>query len=155
MDARIEGKWLTALLGALFAIFSRACLGEGEIDRNRIRACPPSPNCVSSRSADRDRYIGPLQIRVTSDKAWESLKASLAEEERIRVVEEVRGDGYLRAEATSLVFGFVDDVELQILPEDHLIHLRSASRVGYWDLGVNRRRLERIAGRMRAVGSIK
>lgn len=71
------------------------------------------------------------------------------------MVEEDRGDGYMRAEAVSFLFRFVDDVEFQILPEDHLIHVRSASRVGYWDLGVNRRRVERISGLLRSAGIVK
>ncbi len=129
--------------------------GEGRIDRNRIEPCPETPNCVSSRSADRARYVPPLQLKVPSDRAWEAVRGVLGSEERIGIVEEAHADGYVRAEAVSLIFGFVDDLELQILPEDHLIHLRSASRVGYWDLGVNRRRVERIGGRLRAAGIVK
>lgn len=51
---------------------------------------------------------------------------------------------YLWATFTSAVFHFVDDVELQMLPEEKLIHIRSGARVGYWDLGVNKKRVEKI-----------
>ncbi len=51
---------------------------------------------------------------------------------------------YLRAEFRSAIFGFVDDVELAVGGAPGVIHVRSASRVGYWDLGVNRRRVEQI-----------
>jgi uncharacterized protein (DUF1499 family) len=40
--------------------------------------------------------------------------------------------------------GFVDDVEFYVDGSQKVIHLRSASRVGYWDLGVNRKRMESI-----------
>lgn len=54
---------------------------------------------------------------------------------------------YLHAEFTSLIFRFVDDVEFLLEEETHTIHLRSASRVGASDLGVNRRRVEAIRSR--------
>jgi uncharacterized protein (DUF1499 family) len=51
---------------------------------------------------------------------------------------------YLHAEARSLIFRFVDDVEFLIDPGQRRIQVRSASRIGYSDFGVNRRRVERI-----------
>ena len=51
---------------------------------------------------------------------------------------------YIHAECTSLIFRFVDDVEFLLDEEKYLIHVRSASRVGYSDLGVNRKRIETI-----------
>ena len=53
-------------------------------------------------------------------------------------------DNYLHAEFRSSVFRFVDDVEFLIDPKERAIHFRSASRVGYSDFGVNRRRMEQI-----------
>lgn len=146
---------MLAIAGAWLAFPNAARSGAVRVDRNRIEGCSDTPNCVSSRSKDSAHYVSPLQLKVTSDKAWEALKSVVASEGRTSIVEEVRGDGYLRAEAVSLIFRFVDDVEFQILPEDHLIHLRSASRVGYWDLGVNLRRVERIGDRLREAGIVK
>jgi uncharacterized protein (DUF1499 family) len=45
----------------------------------------------------------------------------------------------------------VDDLEFRLIPEEHIIDVRSASRVGYWDLGANRRRVERIRERFQAL----
>ena len=59
---------------------------------------------------------------------------------------------YLHAEFRTIL-GFVDDVELYIDDEQHLIHMRSASRLGYWDFGVNRRRLEAIRVEFDRLGS--
>jgi uncharacterized protein (DUF1499 family) len=60
----------------------------------------------------------------------------------VKIVEE--SGGYMHAEATSRVFRFVDDVEFLMRPDGQLVDVRSASRVGYSDFGVNRRRIERI-----------
>ena len=67
---------------------------------------------------------------------------------RVRVV--VATESYLRAEITSLVFRFVDDLELLIDQEQGVIHVRSASRVGQYDLGANRRRVEDLQRRFAA-----
>lgn len=119
---------------------------------SRISDCPSSPNCVSSRSSDRDHYVDPFPISVAAEEAWAILKRALASEPRVRVVEEDRERWYLRAEATSRLFRFVDDVEFQLVPEQKLMHVRSASRVGYWDLGVNRRRIKRLRKALKREG---
>lgn len=75
-------------------------------------------------------------------------KAVLAEPRTVIVD---RRDLYLRAESTSLIFRFVDDLEFEVVPGQMKVDVRSASRVGYWDLGVNRRRIERIRQRFDAL----
>ena len=118
-----------------------------------IGDCPSSPNCVSSRAADRDHRIDPIPLGpVTPAAAWELIEQALAKEPRLRVADRRRAQWYLRAEAASRIFGFVDDVEFQIDPDRNLVEIRSASRVGYWDLGVNRRRVERLRETLRASG---
>jgi uncharacterized protein (DUF1499 family) len=118
----------------------------------KISDCPSSPNCVSSIAQDQDHYVSPFHMDVAPDKAWEALKRAVEAESRTRIVEEDRERWYLRAEATSRIFRFVDDLEFQIIPEEHLVHVRSASRVGYWDLGVNRRRVERLREALKSEG---
>lgn len=114
------------------------------MELSRISDCPSSPNCVSSRATDSDHLVAPIPVKVGPDEAWEILKRALAAEPRLRIVEERKDQGYLHAEATSRVFRFVDDVEFQLDPENKQLHVRSAARVGYWDLGVNRRRVEHL-----------
>jgi uncharacterized protein (DUF1499 family) len=70
------------------------------------------------------------------------LEAVVSSLPRTRVVER-RGD-YLRAEASSRLFGFIDDVEFQLDEPARVIHVRSAARVGYRDFGVNRARIEKV-----------
>jgi uncharacterized protein (DUF1499 family) len=68
---------------------------------------------------------------------------------RARIVHE--DDRGLRVEFTSRVFRFVDDVDLRIDAAARVIHVRSASRVGRYDFGVNRRRVEALRSRFRAL----
>ncbi len=51
---------------------------------------------------------------------------------------------YIRSEFTSKLFGFIDDVEFFIDDAKKILHIRSSSRIGYTDFGVNRRRVENI-----------
>lgn len=118
----------------------------------RIADCPASPNCVSSLAKDAEHRVGPMPVDVAPDAAWDLLKRVLAAEPRVRIVEERKDSWYLHAEATSLVFRFVDDLEFQLDPAEQRLHVRSASRVGYWDLGVNRRRVERLREALRSRG---
>jgi uncharacterized protein (DUF1499 family) len=107
-----------------------------------FKPCPDRPNCVSSLATDTRHFIEPLHFTDEPGKAWARLKAVLQQQPRTRIVAE-QGD-YLRAECRSLVFRFVDDVEFVMQPQQQQIQVRSASRTGYSDLGVNRRRVERL-----------
>lgn len=108
-------------------------------------SCPDSPNCVSSQETSQDHFIEPFDFNDRPEVAMQRLKQALLGEKRVTIVKE-RAD-YIHAEARSLIFKFVDDVEFSLLAEQGLIHLRSSSRTGYSDLGVNRRRIERIRTR--------
>jgi uncharacterized protein (DUF1499 family) len=107
----------------------------------RLRACPDSPNCVSSESDRASSRVEPLTFQGPPEKAWSNLKETL--HEMGGKIQEDR-EGYLWATFTSRVFRFVDDVEFRMVSTDGMIHVRSGSRVGYSDLGVNRRRVEKL-----------
>jgi len=107
-----------------------------------LAPCPDSPNCVSSHSVDTEHYIEPFAYSGTIAEAKERLRALFKNQPRTRIVKDT--DTYLHIEISSLVFRFVDDVEFLINDEQKLIHLRSASRTGHWDLGVNRKRMEAL-----------
>lgn len=115
----------------------------------RLAACPDSPNCVSSQSADPRHAIDPLRYGGTAEKARERLVKAISGMKRARIV--AAEERYLHAEFTSAFFRFVDDVEFLLDEETRTIHMRSASRVGYSDLGVNRRRVEEIRSRFDAL----
>lgn len=107
-----------------------------------LAPCPKSPNCVSSDARDSVHAIAPFRIRVPQADGWRAAREAVLKLPRTRIVSETPTT--LHAESRSAVFGFVDDVELELRPESGLIAVRSASRVGYGDMGVNRRRVEEI-----------
>ena len=109
-----------------------------------LAPCPGSPNCVSTLAPAQDtrHVIAPFSYRKSQAEAKEALKAALATLPRTKLVEE--DEAYLHYEFTSLLLRFVDDVEFLFDDETKTIHFRSASRTGYGDLGVNRRRMEEI-----------
>ena len=109
---------------------------------NRLSPCPDSPNCVSSQSTDPARSIEPLRYTGNLAEARQKLIDLLKDSKRTRLIR-VEAD-YIHAEFRSLIFKFVDDVEFDFSSEDRVIHVRSASRTGYYDFGANRRRVERL-----------
>ena len=108
----------------------------------RLFPCPASPNCVCSQDADPDHQIAPLPFKGSGSDALTLLRTIIEREPRTRIL--VARPDYLRAEFRSLIFRFVDDVELLLDEPNQVIHVRSASRVGHSDLGVNRKRVERL-----------
>lgn len=107
----------------------------------KLSPCPGSPNCVSSQSPDEKHRVAPLHYEGSREEARKRLISIMNSMKRARLAEEA--PDYLRFESASRIFGFVDDVEF-FLGEPGTVHLRSASRTGYWDLGVNRKRVEKI-----------
>jgi uncharacterized protein (DUF1499 family) len=115
--------------------------------QSRLLPCPSSPNCVSTLApADDGRHaIAPYRYRRSLAEAKEILKATIETLPRVKLVEE---EGrYLHYEFRSLLLRFVDDVEF-VFDDEKTVHFRSASRTGYGDLGVNRRRMEDLRSRL-------
>ena len=108
----------------------------------KLKPCPDSPNCVSSQSHAASQRISPLPYKYTPEAAMERIKKILLEFPGGQLIKE--GDRYLHVEFRTRFLKYIDDVEIIIDDVEKVIHLRSASRAGYWDLGVNRRRLEQI-----------
>lgn len=112
----------------------------------KLPACPTSPNCVSSQATDEGHFIAPFKITGNVDEAWAALKTALISQSRTVITNET-GDT-LHAQATSLVFRFVDDIDAILDADAKLIHIRSASRTGYGDFGVNRKRVEMLRSQL-------
>lgn len=108
----------------------------------RLAPCPKTPNCVSTQSVDGRQRAAPLPFRGGAEETRRRLLAVLEAWPRTRIV--AVEDDYLRAECTSLLFRFVDDVELLLDERERVVHFRSASRVGHSDLGANRRRMRAL-----------
>ena len=109
---------------------------------SNLSPCPDSPNCVSSQNTDSAHFIEPLRYTGDIADAKQKLIDLLENSKRVRLIS-VETD-YIHAEFRSLIFKFVDDVEFYFSSEGGIIHVRSASRTGYYDFGVNRRRVERL-----------
>lgn len=113
------------------------------VENNPLRPCPSSPNCVCSFDApNRSSYIEPLIVEENPIKGLGRILRELG------LTVHTMTENYLHATETSRIFRFVDDLEARYLPENQTLHFRSASRVGYYDLGVNRRRVQRIKRRL-------
>ena len=105
-----------------------------------LPSCPLSPNCVSSLAAD-SHFIEPLRFTGAAEAAFARLRTILAGRPDTRIVAAT-------ASASQVEFrtflGFVDDGLLALDTSAGVIHIRSAARIGYWDMGKNRRRMEEI-----------
>lgn len=121
-----------------------ACAGERPADLGvrdgKLRPCPDSPNCVSSFAADDRHRIAPFIFTDTPDRAFARLKETLERRGDATIIEQ--SPTYLRVELRTRLF--VDDGEFLLDAGKQLIHLRSASRLGWSDLGKNRDRMEAI-----------
>lgn len=112
----------------------------------KLAPCPNSPNCVSSTATDPRHAIAGFALDRAAGAAKEELRAAIAKLPRAKLISET--DNYLHFEFRSFIFRFVDDVEFHLDAPTKTIHVRSASRVGHSDLGVNRRRVESIRVRL-------
>lgn len=112
------------------------------IHDGKFAPCPSSANCVNSQSQDSDHRIAPLRYSGSPDAAFDQLKAVIRATPRTQIITET--DDYLYAEFTSALMGFVDDVEFYLNRDAGEIEVRSASRLGESDLGVNSQRIETI-----------
>ncbi|MEE3715986.1 DUF1499 domain-containing protein [Tumidithrix elongata RA019] len=116
------------------------------VQAGKLSPCPNSPNCVSSQSSDLEHKIDPIRYTGDPAKAIANLKTVIQGLERTKIISET--EDYLYAEFTSALMGYVDDVEFYLNRETNVIEVRSASRLGQSDLGVNRKRVEAIRTRL-------
>lgn len=112
------------------------------VANGRLAPVSQKPNAVSSQMSDPAHAVEPLRFTGSPDAAMAALEGVLRAMPRMAIVETSKG--YLRAEATSRLFRFVDDFEAVVDPAAKVIHVRSAARVGHSDLGVNRARVEEV-----------
>lgn len=118
---------------------------ETKASNGRLSPCPKSPNCVSSLSEDKSHFVEPLTYETALEEAREKLILIIHAMKRSAIV--TAEIDYIHAIFKSAIFGFVDDVEFSFDDQKKVIDVRSASRTGYSDLGVNRKRLEAIRKR--------
>lgn len=112
-----------------------------------LRPCATTGNCVSTTGAPIGTRVGPLPFVGPVEAVRAAVRAALRALPRTDVIEDA--GLYFRAESRSLIFRFVDDVEVLVDESGRVIHFRSASRVGRSDYGVNLRRVRRLQNEIR------
>ncbi len=124
--------------------FLSACAGEPPqnigIRDGSLAACPESPNCVSSYESSEQHSIAALDANLSQ------IQQILLAMDEANIVEQ--SGNYLYAEFTSSLMGYVDDVEFLYDAASNSTHVRSASRLGYSDMGANRKRIEAIRSQL-------
>ncbi len=124
-----------------FSIIISSCAGKAPTTIGQFAVCPETPNCVSTKNINTKNYISPIYYKGSLDRAKRFLLLAIKPIKSVSIKKEL--EQFIHIEVTSKIFGFVDDVEFY-LNEPGTIHFRSASRLGYSDLGVNRERMETI-----------
>lgn len=136
---RMPGLVFLVCLG----LASCASAGGPRLVGGQLLSCPGSPNCVCSEQPEPG--IEPLALG--QDAEWDRLLRAIT---ALGGTIEQEADGYVHATFRSRVFGFVDDLECR--RDGNLVQIRSAARSGWWDMGVNRRRVERLRAALSAAG---
>jgi uncharacterized protein (DUF1499 family) len=135
---------------SLAALIALGCAHPPTPKAPPLAPCPSSPNCVSSLAPDADHRTEPFAL--SGERGWAALREAVAATPRTQIVEE--RPGYLHAECKSRIFGFVDDLELLRSESGDRVDVRSASRVGYGDWGVNRARVDSLRDALVTSGAL-
>jgi uncharacterized protein (DUF1499 family) len=132
------------LSGHSMGLFSGSRPKDLGFTDGQFKACSWKPNCVSSTAdkADATHYIAPLKFSEDVGADWRKVREHIANIRNAKVV--LERPGYIHVEFKSEAMGFVDDVEIAIDHKHAVIQVRSASRLGIRDFGVNRKRIEAI-----------
>jgi len=133
-------------LAALGSVLLLAACGMGSAELRgsdgKLAPCDGGPHCVSSLTRDPDRRVEPFHYSGKREEARQALLRVLRNSPGAAVVAE--SADYIHAEFTSPLLRYVDDVEFVFLSAENLIHVRSASRIGYYDFNANRERIEQL-----------
>ncbi len=144
-------------LGAQFGLFAGRMPNDLGTRDGRLKPPSMTPNSVSSQAGlypDHPQrayaQIEPLPVAEGGPQTLERLRRIV---EAMPGAKVVRSDpGYLYVQFTTRWMRFVDDCELWFDPRAGVIHVRSASRIGRKDFGVNRARIDEIRTRLAAGG---
>jgi uncharacterized protein (DUF1499 family) len=130
----------------VLSVFTSGCAGskpDGDANvRESLPVCSNRPNCVSSDAKDSNQFIKPFRLTGDPVAGWQALQIVVGNLPRTKIVTVT--DHYIHAECKSRLFRFIDDLELLLDSTTGNISIRSASRIGYSDFGVNRRRVESL-----------
>ncbi len=124
----------------ILGVLSRSGDVPGLVEGSLLK-CPNRPNCVcSEQKDDAKHYINPITLYENDTVDNLSVLKNAVQEMGGSI--QLENDNYFASSFSSDIFGFVDDLEVRIDTSQKVIHIRSASRVGYSDRGVNKNRVE-------------
>ena len=115
------------------------------VQDGRLAPLPSTPNAISSQTSKEDRRVEALPFIGSLSESKERMLSVLRDYGSISIV--TQSDRYIHAIDRSALIGFRDDLEFYFDANEKLIHIRSASRVGYSDMGVNRKRYAALRAR--------
>ena len=139
------GVMLAILLLAFLVMFYRIArqsddLVNAGLVNDVLQACPDRPSCVSSYASSEEHLIAAFSVPSTMNEPVAVMAAVIGGQARAEILEQ--NSNYLHATFKSAIFGFVDDLE--VLFDGEELQVRSVSRVGYSDMGVNRARVDAL-----------
>ena len=108
----------------------------------KLHPCPKSPNCVSTQATDEKQKMEPINYSGSLEDANRNIVTIINSLKRSKVI--TNEEDYIHIEFRTATFRFVDDVEFLFDDKEKIIHFRSRARMGYSDMGVNRKRMENI-----------
>lgn len=111
-------------------------------DAGQLKPLGPRPNSVSTQTDDTDKWVQPWPFKESREQTMQALLAVVEQYGGARIVEQ--DDHYLYVVFTTNLMKFHDDAEFYLNEEEQLVHFRSASRAGYSDMGLNRKRFEAL-----------
>jgi uncharacterized protein (DUF1499 family) len=136
------GKFCMKAALMIFMISGCSAMRSEDAGSTPLSSCPESPNCISTEAPDNQHKIEVFHLKGDFSKNWPEIQRVVAALPRSTVVK--ADETYLHVTFKSRVFRFVDDLDLYLNPSTGIISIRSAARTGYWDFGVNRRRVEQL-----------
>ncbi|MFP4316174.1 MAG: DUF1499 domain-containing protein [Desulfovibrionales bacterium] len=121
--------------------------------RKPFPRCLGRPNCVSSTMWDRSHRVEPFHLTGDPEQSWKAVVKEVSELDRTVVVAET--SVRLHAECRSRFLGMIDDLALELFPDLCRVEICSAARKGWWDFGINRRRVECLRKRLARRGVVQ
>lgn len=128
------------LLMAFSCKSSKALPPKAGLENQRLKNCPDSPNCICTMDVQHPAPLAALPFKGDMAETIAHIKKTAAAMEGSALQKEE--NNYLHFTYTTHTMKFIDDVEFLLDPAMRVVHFRSASRVGYYDLGTNKRRMK-------------
>ena len=133
----------------LMAYILFSVLGQVVSETAKLEPCPDKPNCVSTQAdpGDSEHYMPALSYSVDPKEVLAAVESILLDMPRSKL--KSKTDTRIHFTFRSRIFRFVDDVEVVIDDANKELHFRSAARMGYSDIGVNRKRMTEFVTKLK------